>query len=144
MRIYTLCLLVGLPNLYILLLYWGFSVGPANYIPIVSFFCASLLYFICSIINLFLPKVGATLAIACTTATLVWQIAAFVDSLKQDPIGGLVFGFLLALSSYLIYESVKLLLNKSITWKTTNTSVKEKWKPFFAILPYTVLLLYLL
>jgi hypothetical protein len=144
MRIYTLCLLVGLPNLYILLLYWGFSAGPANYIPIVSFFSALLLYFVCSIVNLFLPKVGAIVSVVCAVLTLVWQVAIFVDSLNKDPKGVFVISILLALSSYLIYESVKILLNKSITWQTTDTNIKEKWKPFFALLPYTVLLLYLL
>jgi hypothetical protein len=144
MTMYVLNILNGLANTYLLLLYWGFSAGPANYLPYVILIASLLLHFVCTVISLFRPKIGAAISLICSLAILFWQSQLMGDALNGGKIGLVVFLLLAGFSWALIFKSVKILINKDIYWATPNVSIRESWKPIFSMLPFTVLLLYLL
>lgn len=144
MVIYGLNALNGLANTYLLLLYWGFSAGPANYLPYVIITASLSLHFVCTVISLYRPKISAAISLACSLFILFWQSQLMGEALKSGQTGLIVFIILVGLCWMLIFQALKILINKEIYWTSPNLNVNKKWKSFFSILPFSVLLLYLL
>ncbi|TLU92022.1 hypothetical protein [Dyadobacter sediminis] len=144
MTMYGLNALNGLANAYLLLLYWGFSAGPTNYLPYVVLTASLLLHFVCTVISLFRPKINALISTVCSLVILFWQSHLITDALNGGKIGILMFLLLVGSCWTLIFKAIKILIDKEISWASPNVSVKERWKPVFLMLPFSVLLLYLL
>ncbi len=144
MIMYGLNALNGLANAYLLLLYWGFSAGPANYLPYIILAACLFLHFVCTVVSLFRSKIAAVISLACSLAILFWQSQLMADALSGGKIAVIVFLILVGSCWTLIFKSLKILKNKEIYWESPNLGVKERWKPFFSVLPFSVLLLYLL
>lgn len=91
MVIYGLNALNGLANTYLLLLYWGFSAGPANYLPYVIITASLSLHFVCTVISLYRPKISAAISLACSLFILFWQSQLMGEALKSGQTGLIVF-----------------------------------------------------
>lgn len=141
---YALNILNGLANSYLLLIYWGFSAGTTNYMPYVILIASLLLHFVCSGISLFRSKIGAAISLACALPILFWQSQLMGDAFSGSLIVFIVFFLLVGLCWMLIFKAIKIIINKDVYWKSPGMATDKKWKLFFSILPFSVLLLYLL
>lgn len=141
---YALNSLNGLANSYLLLLYWGFSAGPASLLPYIILGASLTLHFVCTVVSLFRPKLGAVVSVVCSLAILFWQSGLLGGMLNGGWIPITVFTLLVGACWILIFKAVRILLDKNIHWGSPNSAVKEKMKPFFSILPFSVFLLYLI
>lgn len=144
MTIYYLNIFNGLANAYLLLLYWGFSAGPLNFVPYIVLGACLLLHFVCTVVSLFRPKVSAVISLLCSFPILFWQSQLMGDVRSGGSIGIMVFLILVGACWVLIFTAVGLLLNKDVHWISSNLTVKEKFKPFLSVLPLSVILLYLI
>jgi len=141
---YALNSLNGLANAYLLLLYWGFSAGPASSLPYVILGACLVLHFVCTVVSLFRPKVGAMVSLVSSLAILFWQSQLLGDMLNGGWIPITVFTLLVGACWILIFKAIRILLDKNIHWGSPNPTVKKKVKPFLSILPFSVFLLYLI
>jgi hypothetical protein len=141
---YALNSLNGLANAYLLLLYWGFSAGPASLLPYFILGASLLLHFVCTVVSLFRPKVGAVASVLCSLVILFWQSGLLGGMLDGGWIPIAVFTLLVGACWMLIFKAIKILLNKNIHWESPNLAVNERLKLFFSILPFSVLILYII
>lgn len=141
---YALNSLNGLANAYLLLIYWGFSAGPASLLPYVMLGACLVLHFVCTVVSLFRPKVGAMVSVMCSLALLFWQSGLLGGMLNGGWIPITVITLLVGACWILIFKAIRILLDKNIYWGSPNPTVKEKMKPFFSILPFSVFFLYLI
>lgn len=62
-KLYLSYFFFGLYIVYITLLYWGFSAGPANIWPFITLFSAVLLFSVASVLSLFYSKSAAAIGL---------------------------------------------------------------------------------
>lgn len=141
---YALNSLNGLANAYVLLLYWGFSAGAASLLPYVILGACLVLHFVCTVASLFRPKVSAMVSVVSSLPILFWQSQLLGGILNGGWIPITVLALLVGACWVLIFKAIRILLDKNVHWRSPNPTVKEKMKPFFSMLPLSVLLLYLI
>jgi hypothetical protein len=80
---YALYFVAGFLQLWLLLLYWGFSAGPANVLPYILLLAFLELGLIASGLSLFLEMFGALAAVLGAAVGLCWPIAGLLSSSTQ-------------------------------------------------------------
>src|SRR5215470_10409842 len=76
---YALYLVAGFLQLWLLLLYWGVSAGPANVLPYIFLLAFMELGLIASSLSLFLEKPGAVAAVLGGVVGLSWALLGLLS-----------------------------------------------------------------
>jgi len=139
---YILFLVSGVLNLYLLLLYLGFSAGFSSYLPVFAILGALLLFAICPWLTLYKPKIGSLVGLICLMPIVLWHLAAIVNgvfnSSKDNRTSAeelVVFSMLFVVAALASLLAVKTLREESVGWDSSDKSIKHSTKLILLLIP---------